>query len=162
MAYLGRMYLHGLGVEADDTKALSYYADAANAGSAGGKTGFGLMALQGRGMEKDTKQFLRFMKPAAEAGYAEAQYQLGLWSLTGEEKSLSTALSYFSMAAQQGHTNALYQLSLMHLGGLGTLRNCQIGVKLLKSVAERSESASELARAHRSFTHGRGDRKSVV
>jgi SEL1 protein len=45
----------------------------------------------------------------------------------------------------------------MHINGLGTVRSCSIAVKLIKTVAERGESAQLLGQAHRLYLKGRVD-----
>ena len=49
----------------------------------------------------------------------------------GVARKYSTALSHFQLAGHQGHTRALFNLAQMHLNGLGTIRSCTIGVKLV-------------------------------
>jgi TPR repeat protein len=60
------------------------------------------------------------------------------------------------MASAQSHTRALFNLAQMHLNGLGTARrDCALGVKLLKTVAERGSWATILGTAHRLYLSGR-------
>ncbi len=50
----------------------------------------------------------------------------------GVPRKYSTALLHFQLAGHQGHTRALFNLAQMHLNGLGTIRSCMIGVKLVR------------------------------
>merc|ERR1740121_1488246 len=45
-------------------------------------------------------------------------------------------------ALDRGHTPAAYSLAVMHLNGIGTVRDCDIAVNLLKKVCERGEWVS--------------------
>lgn len=69
------------------------------------------------------------------------------------KKEYGTALQYFTLAGHQSHTRALYNLAQMHINGLGTIRNCPMGLKLLKTVSERGSWAGTLGDAHRSHSY---------
>jgi len=54
---------------------------------------------------------------------------------------------FYTEALKRGHTPAGYALAVMHLNGIGTVRDCQMAVSLLKEVAERSDYVSTLLRS---------------
>lgn len=61
---------------------------------------------------------------------------------TGTEQSFQKAVLYYTQALDRGHTPAAYSLAVMHLNGIGTVRDCDIAVNLLKKVCERGEWVS--------------------
>ena len=44
---------------------------------------------------------------------------------------------WYSAALERGHTPATYSLAIMHLNGVGTIRDCNIAIDLLKRICER-------------------------
>ena len=77
MAVLGGMYLDGLGVPQDDTRALEYYQQARAAGSDAATAGLGRMYLEGLGVPQDYTRALEYYPQARAAGVAEATAELG-------------------------------------------------------------------------------------
>ena len=55
----------------------------------------------------------------------------------GVEQSFHKAVFWYTRALHRGHTPAAYSLAVMHLNGVGTIRDCDIAVNLLKKVCER-------------------------
>jgi TPR repeat protein len=56
---------------------------------------------------------------------------------------------------------SIYNLAQMHLHGLGTVANCAVAVRLLKTVAERGDWATILKDAHGDYVRGH-DRKALM
>eukprot|EP00971_Amphidinium_carterae_P129906 2573301-Amphidinium_carterae.1 len=62
---------------------------------------------------------------------------VGLWHIegTGVDQSFPKAVLWYTQALDRGHTPAAYSLAVMHLNGIGTVRDCDIAVNLLKKVS---------------------------
>ena len=72
------------------------------------------------------------------------------------QRSYSTAFDLFTRAAQQGHMRALYNLAQLYLSGLGAPRSCDLGIKLLKTVAEAGPWTAVLTGGYAAARAGRG------
>ena len=165
LALEGYMRVLGLGVEKDLTKAKVLFELSTNSSSRPNDTAIDSpekqadpYALNGLGylsfLEGDyTKAFARFNE-SAHKGSADGLFNAGSLYLSGlgVGQHFQRAAVFFTQALELGHTPAAYALALMHLNGVGTGRDCRLGVKLLKEVAER---ASWLARGlQRSYKAG--------
>lgn len=90
-------------------------------------------------------------RQAAERGVVSAQIQLGLALLDGRDVAADPAEAFYwlSAAAARGAARALYHVARMHLQGIGTARNEELGASLLERAAAAGEfmACIELARA---------------
>ena len=78
MAFLGKMYLEGGGVVAQNNEtALKYFNKAALLNNPVGQSGLGLMYLYGKGIAKDYKKAFDFFQKAAEQSWVDGQLHLG-------------------------------------------------------------------------------------
>lgn len=164
-ANLGHMLVKGMGVPKQDLPgALANFTAAAEAGSASGLNGLGYMYLYGLGVAADADRARKYFKDAAEAVNPEAYYNLGALWVSGvgmRRRNYPTALNFFTMAAQKGHTLAMHKLAQMNLHGVGTARNCDNALHLLKMVAEHGEPVRLLARGF-SFWNNEDDQDAAL
>lgn len=103
---LGRRYLLGIGVAADEKKGFKYLLDAADKGNVVEAIHLvGLCYATEVGVRKNEKLALKYYEKAATAGYAEAEFKLavcyerGLLRLKPDE---TTAMKWYLAAAKQG------------------------------------------------------------
>lgn len=121
MNVLGIAYLHGIGLEADTVKAISYLESA-------GKSGYNL-AYHNLGMfykyATDGKQdFVKAYKAfcnGAEAGSTACHYNKGfmLYKGLGCEQDYKSSVEEFYKAAENEHPTALFMLGLCYRNGYG-------------------------------------------
>jgi len=142
-AFLGRMYLEGVGVKPDNYTALKLFRKAADKGNAIGQAGLGLMYLEGRATEVNQKTAVKYFKQSADQGWNEGQMRLGLAYLkgTGVQKDPKEAYKYLQLASREqqagfGNLLAFWYMAEIHSRGIGVLPNCDRAVAYYKYVAE--------------------------
>ena len=74
---LGLMYAHGLGVQEDDAKAVTWFRQAAEQDHGFAQYALGLMYARGEGVPEDDTEAVTWYRKAAEQGHGFAQYALG-------------------------------------------------------------------------------------
>lgn len=81
-----------------------------------------------------------YCKKIADLGLPHFQYNYAMYRVSVAEcdADLEEVFEWMKLSSENGHVLALYVLSLMHLIGLGTGKNKEIGFKLLKKSAEFS------------------------
>jgi TPR repeat protein len=111
---LGDLYLRGIGVKEDDSKAIEQYTKAANQGLAEAQYDLGFCYSQGEGVAQDKAEAAKFYRKAADRGLAEAQTALGLCYETGDgvQKDMAQAIKYYQKAANQGEPAAIAVIRL--------------------------------------------------
>jgi hypothetical protein len=99
---LGKMYLEGLGVEKDRTRAMELFMNSADAKYAPAENAIGYMCETQA--VPNYKEAVRWYKISAENGYAVAQYNLGLMYQfgLGVKKNQKEAKKWFQKSADQG------------------------------------------------------------
>jgi TPR repeat protein len=105
---LGDLYLRGIGVKEDDSKAIEQYRNAADQGLPEAQYDLGFCYSQGEGVAQDKAEAAKYYREAADQGLAEAQTALGLCYETGDgvQKDLGKAIRYYKEAANQGEPAA--------------------------------------------------------
>jgi hypothetical protein len=105
---LGLRYRKGLGMPADNTKAVEWYRRAADQNHAEAQAYLGFMYMTGRGIKKDDAEAVRYSRLAAEQGNAIGQFNLGLMYLSGRGVAASKIEGYrwLKKAAAQDPANA--------------------------------------------------------
>jgi TPR repeat protein/V8-like Glu-specific endopeptidase len=120
-AYLGRMYIEGLGVVRDDARAVGLLRASSAQNNPIGQKNFADSLRVGRGIIENPTEARRLYQLAAEAGYAPAQYELGVIynndyvnSVNSQAPSSRQAkdamLRWWRAAAEQDNIEALYGL----------------------------------------------------
>ena len=90
LAYLGRSYMNGLGVEKNYSLAFEYFGKAAELGQPYGLNGVGVCYRQGCGIQQDLQKAEKYFLQAAEAGCPLAEFNLGMLYLGGFEVAEGT------------------------------------------------------------------------
>lgn len=118
---LGRLYLHGEGVEANTELAFTFLAPAAEEGQIEAAFHLGIAHLSGLGVEPDLAIARRWLTKAAEAGQPSAMTHLAASYRTpyASEPDLPAAIGWYDRAIALGHPNAMVAKS--YLLGSGEL-----------------------------------------
>ena len=133
---LGRMYLLGLGCDADEEEAQTWFRSALGAfqkaEQMAEKKGYlryriGKCHALGHGTEQNYEESARWFRQAVEENNPFAVYSLGGQYLRGQgvEQSNTEAYRLYTMAAVRGNAYAQYQLGRMYQDGIGTEANLE-------------------------------------
>ena len=128
---LGRMYLLGLGCDADEEEAQTWFRNALEAFQKAEQTAekkgylryrIGKCHAHGHGTEQNYEESARWFRQAVEDNNPFAAYSLGGQYLRGQgvEQSSTEAYRLYTMAAVRGNAYAQYQLGRMYRDGIGT------------------------------------------
>lgn len=128
---LGRMYLLGLGCDADEEEAQTWFRNALEAFQKAEQTAekkgylryrIGKCYAHGHGTEQNYEESARWFRQAVDENNPFAAYSLGGQYLRGQgvEKSNTEAYRLYTMAAIRGNAYAQYQLGRMYRDGIGT------------------------------------------
>ena len=106
----------------DYTKALSFFAQAAEQGHADAQFNCGVMYYKGLGTAADKARALYWYEKAAEQGHAKAQFNCGVMYDDGDGTATdkARALYWYEKAAGQGHARAQLSCGGMYVKGEGT------------------------------------------
>jgi len=146
LSLLGYMFCLGLNVEQNLDVAYAYFVSAAAQDDALAHNGLGYIYYTGSGIQKkNLKLAFEHFNKSAFGGSADGMFNLASVYLSGSgaELSFRKAALWYTQALDRGHTPAAYSLAIMHLNGIGTVRDCNTAVKLLKQVTERGQWVSE-------------------
>jgi len=146
LSLLGYMFCLGLNVEKNLDVAYAYFVSAAEQDDALAHNGLGYIYYTGSGIQKrNYKLAFEHFNKSAFGGSADGMFNLASVYLsgTGTELSFRKAALWYTQALDRGHTPAAYSLAIMHLNGIGTVRDCNTAVKLLKQVTERGSWVSD-------------------
>lgn len=104
----GQMYRRGVGVDANDKLALSWYKRAARQGHLGGQLACASIYEEGRGTEIDLKRALSWYEQAAKQGCVDAQLKCGYMYYGGraETRNPKKARRWLESAAESGNEEA--------------------------------------------------------
>jgi SEL1 protein len=136
---LGFCYLHGIGTEKNQSKAMEFfYKVLPTHPDAGFYIGEEFMKNQAN-------------KQTPASSYPPPQYHsTGGW----RNQEISSALHAYSTSAQLGNVLSQHRLAQMHNNGWGASRSCEAAVMGFKTVAERGEWSLRLSEAHRHYSAG--------
>ncbi|MBF0289643.1 MAG: sel1 repeat family protein [SAR324 cluster bacterium] len=121
---LGRIYLKGYGVEANERIAHYWIERAADHNHEAAQNALGYMYQKGLGIDEDEEQAVVWYRKAADQGYAMAQFNLGSMYLKGYgglEESEEEAKKWYGMAAKKG--NKFARKALEKMGGVLDILN---------------------------------------
>eukprot|EP00435_Cladocopium_sp_Y103_P041623 s365_g11.t1 len=145
LALLGYIYCLGLGTPVNLDTAYAYFVTAASSNDPLGHNGLGYIYFRGTNAQaRNLKLAFKHFNESAYGGSSDGMFNLASMYLTGTavQESFQKAVLYYTQALDRGHTPAAYSLAVMHLNGIGTVRDCDIAVNLLKKVCERGEWVS--------------------
>ena len=146
--YLGVCYDNGEGVPKDVSKAVEWYAKAAEQGYELAQNDLGYYYLIGRGgVPKDERKAVEWCAKAAEQGNAKAQYNLGYCyeNGIGVSKDGEKAVEWYTKAAEQGNAKARYYLGVCYENGEGVLKNISKAVEWYTKAANQGNADAQKA-----------------
>ena len=136
---LFKTYTKGLGLRADEAKALHYARQLADrAGDAQMAYVVADAMLNGRGTAKDETTALKYLETAAAQNIPAAIYHIG-WR-KNEAGKAKEALADFRRAASMGHADAAVMAGTMMLYGRGVEKDEATGLNYLQRAAEQLRS----------------------
>jgi len=105
---LGNMYIEGVGVDADLTKAAAWYEKAASQGYEKAQYKLGLIYYEEGSTKKNLPLAFKLFREAAEKGYPAAQFYLGKMYASGQgvKRDYEKALAWLRKAADGGFNEA--------------------------------------------------------
>lgn len=114
---LGYIYLNGLGVKKDVTKAKQLILIAAKKNYIKAQSDLGAIYYQGFGNKPDYVRAKYWFKKAAASGDMLAQYYMGKLYEHGYavKRNLTTAISYYEKSAEKGFSLAMVELAKIYL-----------------------------------------------
>jgi len=132
---LSKLYAAGLGVPKDDEKAFYWAKKAAERGERTSAANLGIFYLQGKGVKRNVKEGIKWIDQGNEDSSADSQRRLGMDYESGSgfvPKDLKKAFNFYSKSAEKGFCCGIYNLGLCYLDGVGTEKNYDKGMELLK------------------------------
>lgn len=145
---LAVMYRHGLGVKANDKKAIFWYRRAAEGGHQRAQNSLGVMYRFGMGVNKDINEAVYWLTKAARGGYAKAQENLGLLYVErGQDGTpdYKSAVIWLGMAAVQGQSRSQAALGMLYLAGKGVAKDNLKGMEYIRQAAMNGHKKAQLA-----------------
>jgi len=163
MMFLARLYTNGIGVQRNETEAVSWFKKAAQAGSTNGMLLYGDSLAAGRGTIKDMTEAHRWIKQSADAGNVAAVFRLGRMYRDGEglPRDPLEAVNLFKKAAETNYTPAMVAVGLMFEGGGGLEADHLQAVQWYKKAAD-SGDAEGMAALGTMYSTGRGVEKNYA
>ena len=142
---LGVVYATGMGVPADDQKAVYWYRQAAEQGHADAQFRLGAMYARGQGVPADDREAVFWYSKAAGQGHADAQFWLGRSYANGRGVSADDreAVFWYSKAAGQGHADAQFWLGYSHASGKGVAADDREAVFWYREAAEQGHADAQ-------------------
>ena len=110
-------YLFGRGVTADDHRAFSLNAEAADGGHGDAVLAMGWFYLNGVGVERSVERARKWYRDSARRGDIRAMFSLG--QIACAERDYSDALTWFRRASDAGHHRSLYFIGRLYWRGHG-------------------------------------------
>ena len=119
-AFLGEIYMKGIGLSKDTKKGLQLLNTSIELGSLVGHNTLGYFYAVGTGVEKDYAKAYKHFEISSNGGYAPGDYNFGLLYHRGigVEKNHETAFKLFKKGADQNYYNALYMVGAYYEHGL--------------------------------------------
>ncbi|KAK8845104.1 hypothetical protein M9Y10_021284 [Tritrichomonas musculus] len=141
---LGNLYLNGLGVEQDYSKAKYYFELAAKQNDSKSLNNLGVLYYNGLGVEQDYSMAKYYFELAAKQNDSDALNILGNLYLNGlgVEQDYSMAKYYFELAAKQNDSKSLNILGVLYLNGLGVEQDYSMAKYYFELAAKQNDSES--------------------
>lgn len=145
---LGYVYLLGIGVERNESKARDLFAKIASKHA--DASYYLAEIIMGQGLGSSHSHFLRTARQPSRAQRRPDT------PAEGNPPSIdyAQAAKAYAVAAQRGHVFSLHRLAHMSKAGIGMPAQCASTVSGFKAVAERGDWSVDLARAHRQYDRG--------
>lgn len=125
----------------DNEKSFSYLKMAAENGGDEALMRLGNLYYKGIGTKADPEKAEQCYRKAWDAGNTLAGTMLGLIYIYDHEdpESIKKGIAYLEQASREGDNNAFRELALCILYGRGVERNEELGLKVLKNLAEEEK-----------------------
>lgn len=109
---MGIMYMRGLGISKNTSKAYDMYLKAAEQGQAAAMHNLASMHYRGEGVPINFSEAREWNRKAAESGLTIAQHDYAsmLESGVGGKRDIKGAMRFYQMAAKGGYANAAFKL----------------------------------------------------
>lgn len=160
---LGEMYLNGLGVEKDSSRALVHYEEAAHRGYAEAQTKLGRLYAGDFGGPQNYPQAAHWFKKAAKEHDCLALYKMGIFYYNGRGVRESPAKAFEYLYRLSTHltdefkkdypkmmAHFEYVLGLMYFEGKGTNQNENEGINWLKkAISHGQRQAKDYLKEHK-------------
>lgn len=119
MYELGKMYLHGDGVETDYNAALQLFNGAAHADVSPAYNQLAYMHQKGLGVPINMKRAYNYYQQSAEKGNPQGYYGMGylLYKGLGAEQNYEQAVGYLEKGAEKGHGACSFLLGVYYANG---------------------------------------------
>ncbi len=139
MAEIAHVYSMGsYGYPQDYQKAVEYFTEASQGGSAFALFQLGFYYLHGIEVEQDLNKGISLIKSAADSNLSEAQlwYANYLLGSPNSDSAYSEAFNYVSSAAEQGNLAALAMLGRYYISGVGVPPDTVHAIEIYKSLSD--------------------------
>lgn len=135
---LGIAFLHGLGVKADTTRAISYFKESGAMGYSQAYHNLGMYYKYATGGKQDFEKAYEAFKNGADAGNPNNCYNCGfmLYKGLGCQQNYEAAIDQFLRAADHNHASAMFMLGLCYRNGFGVEADTTIANIYLRNAAE--------------------------
>ncbi|MBB6260547.1 localization factor PodJL [Paenochrobactrum gallinarii] len=119
---IGNRYTDGIGMQADLSKAATFYAASATRGFAPAQYRYGNLNEKGLGLPRNIEQARHWYLKAAEKGNASAMHNLAVLYATGGDNAPDNkeAIKWFEKAAELDVKDSQYNLGILYAQGMGT------------------------------------------
>ncbi|MCM2307995.1 MAG: sel1 repeat family protein [Sulfuritalea sp.] len=143
---LGQMYVYGVGVPRDVSRAYSLFLKAAEKNFAPAQSFVGFFYATGTLVNKDSRAALDWYRKSAEQGFSEAQYNIGHMYHSGELGAVDekAAIEWYEKAAVQRFPRAWLNLAALYLqGGKVVQKDIPKGLALMKQAANAGDTSAQ-------------------
>jgi len=141
---LAELYLNGLGVQQDISKATALYQDAADLGSEIAKRNLSLLKNAAGGQNPDQagqQEPDAAVKRNAASGDAVAQFEVAKWHL--QQSDFPKAYEWMLKAAHGTNVDAMSNLGTMYYAGLGVEKNDEAALEWWRKAAAAGDIAAQ-------------------
>ena len=147
MNALGNVFLNGIVIEKDSSKALYWFEQAGNNGYPDAYHNIGAIYKEGsHGFQQDLVKAYKAFEKGVEMNSAICKYDKGfmLYKGLGCEQNYTEAVDLFASAVNDGYSGAMYMLGLCYRNGYGIEQNEQKGLNLLNMAAKLGNKDASL------------------
>ncbi len=138
---LGVRYFTGTGVGRNETRAFSYWLQAAKEGHLESENEVGVCFAKGEGTKKDMPQAVAWYSKAADEGSGNAADSMGVRYLYGRDlpQDPEKAFHWFQRGAALGNNEAIHALATCYFRGIGTTKDATKAVDVLVDGAKKGD-----------------------
>ena len=142
MNQLGKCYMYGIGVKADEQKATDYFKQGAEKGDAASRNNLAVQ-LQNEGKDQEAVELLLVN---AREGFAISERNLGQCYLTGSgvEPDTAEAFRWLSRAYEHGDRGGCRELGMLYLGMHGIMQDMEKAVHLFEEAEAQGDAMARM------------------